>query len=93
MVVTIGQLLLHARMRCRFGVPAYCAWVQPRPSWFGQRRLALPRDCRELRDRCCVSFVSVVVLGNIDEPAAAGGDERVEHVDQNALTDTAHGRS
>ena len=31
--------------------------------------------------------------GDIDEPAAAGADEGVDHVDQNALTDTAQGRS
>ena len=33
-------------------------------------------------------FVAVVVLRNIDEPAAAGGDECADDVDINALTDT-----
>jgi hypothetical protein len=33
-------------------------------------------------------FVAVA-LRSIDEPAAAGGDERVDHVDQDAVTDTA----
>jgi hypothetical protein len=34
-----------------------------------------------------------VALRKVDEPAAAGGDERVDHVDQNAVTETAQRRS